>query len=238
MARDYYLILGVGSDATPDQIKSAYRRAAKRCHPDHSGEGSEPFLAIQEAYEVLGDPGRRQAYDAQLERQSRAPEATSRFGPEPLRRRGCPVEPLVPDRRPGGRGTHFQESSFPSPFDELFGRSAGGGDAAPRNQAGRCGRRHGEVHIRVSLTPEQAVHGGRIRVWLTGQTICPACQGWGRVGFFECPHCFGNGSVADELPVGIGFPGGLTDGASREVPLGRLGVPDLSLVLHFRVPVW
>ncbi len=233
MARDYYLILGVGSDATPDQIKSAYRREAKRCHPDHSGEGSEPFLAVQEAYEVLGDPRRRRAYDDQLARESKGREAASRLGPEPLQPRRCPIEPLVPGRGTGSRGIPFGESPVSSLIEELFGPSAGDWDAAPRSQARRRGV--GEIHVRVSLTPEQARHGGRVRAWLPGQVDCPSCQGWGRVGFFECPQCFGSGSVVDELPVDIAFPGGLTNGVQRVLPLRRLGLPDLSLVLHFYV---
>ena len=59
MANDYYLILGIGDDASQDEIKSAYRREAKRLHPDCSDEGCEPFLDLHEAYEVLGDPEQR-----------------------------------------------------------------------------------------------------------------------------------------------------------------------------------
>ena len=84
--KDYYSTLGVAADATQDEIKSAYRRQAKKCHPDCSGGSSEPFLAVQEAYEVLGDPQRRRAYDAerrQAQRQGRG--ASRRVTPEPLR---------------------------------------------------------------------------------------------------------------------------------------------------------
>jgi molecular chaperone DnaJ len=234
MARNYYLILGVGCDATPDEIKSAYRREAKRLHPDHSGEGSEPFLAVQEAYEVLGDPGRRQAYDEELAReQKRAQHAASGARTEPLQRRRCPIEPLIPTQRSTGSSAPFQESSFPSPFEELFRRPDSDWDAPIRPRTGRRGV--GEIHVQVALTREQALHGGRIRVWLPGQARCPACHGWGRIGFFECPHCTGSGTVVDEFPVDIAFRGGLVDGSEAGVSLGRLGMGDLVLVLHFTV---
>jgi DnaJ-class molecular chaperone len=97
--------------------------------------------------------------------------------------------------------------------------------------------RRRQIHIHVSLTPEQALHGGRVRAWLPGKIACPACRGWGYVGVFECPHCYGRGSVVDELPLDIAYPGGLADDTQREVPLGRLGLHDVSLVLHFNV-VW
>jgi molecular chaperone DnaJ len=63
LAKNYYTILGVGCDATPDEIKAAYRRKALELHPDHSGTDGKPFLGIQEAYEVLSNLTRRRAYD-------------------------------------------------------------------------------------------------------------------------------------------------------------------------------
>lgn len=63
MPKDYYLILGITSEATLDDIKDAYRRLAKEYHPDHYGENQSPFLAIQEAYSVLSDPMKRQTHD-------------------------------------------------------------------------------------------------------------------------------------------------------------------------------
>jgi DnaJ-class molecular chaperone len=237
MARNYYLILGVGSDATPDQIKSAYRREAKKCHPDHSGEGSEPFLDIQEAYEVLGDPRRRQAYDDALDHgRKRAEQAAREAGPEPLQQRRCPVEPLIPTRRSSGSRTRFQGSSFPSPFEELFGRREREWDAPIRPRTGRG--RTGEIEVQVSLTREQALHGGRIRIWLPGQSRCPACGEWGRVRVFECPHCFGSGTIVKELPVDVAFPGGMGDGGEARVSLGQLGLGDLALRLYFTVNEW
>jgi molecular chaperone DnaJ len=63
MPKDYYLVLGITSEATLDDIKDAYRRLAKAYHPDHYGENHSPFLAIQEAYSVLSDPIKRQTHD-------------------------------------------------------------------------------------------------------------------------------------------------------------------------------
>ena len=63
MAKSYFSILGVTSSASPDQIRSAYRRLAKEFHPDHFEGGSERFLEIQEAYSVLGDVYERDKYE-------------------------------------------------------------------------------------------------------------------------------------------------------------------------------
>jgi molecular chaperone DnaJ len=236
MAKDYYLVLGISCDATGDQIKSAYRRKAKRWHPDRSGEGSDAFLAIQEAYEVLGDPGRRQAYDDELAREKRWVERRSReVEPEPLRRRRCPVDPLVPTQRSSRAREAFSDPSFPSFIEEFFRRPWRDLDAPIRPEAGRGIE---EIHLEVSLTREQALHGGRIRVWLPVQSPCPACRGRGAAGFFECARCFGSGTVVDDTPVDVAFPGGLVDGSVGRALVGRPGMADLSLILRFRVSDW
>lgn len=96
MARDYYETLGVGRDASPAEVKRAFRRLARELHPDvngHDPEAEEKFKAAAEAYEVLSDPERRRAYDA--------------YGPEGLRARGFP---------PGGGFSSIEEI-----FQAFFG---------------------------------------------------------------------------------------------------------------------
>lgn len=66
MSGNYYQILGVPADATPRQIRAAFRRRAREVHPDVSGRDSEAFLQLFEAYSVLGHPERRRQYDRQL----------------------------------------------------------------------------------------------------------------------------------------------------------------------------
>ena len=99
MSKNYYVILGVASDASGDDIKAAFRRRALELHPDTSGMESEPFLELQEAYGVLSDPQRRRHYDREVH--SVAP-----------RRRpwGRVAEPLVPER-PRGEPFHSPGSS-------------------------------------------------------------------------------------------------------------------------------
>ncbi len=64
MQKNYYAVLGVGSGATLEEIKSAFRRRALELHPDRSGLEDRPFQELQEAYGILSDPGRRHKYDA------------------------------------------------------------------------------------------------------------------------------------------------------------------------------
>ena len=87
MSKNYYLILGITSDASSEDIKTAFRRRAMELHPDTSGLESGPFLELREAYDVLGNPESRRRYDRQS-----SPVAVNR-------RRSRPVaEPLVPQK--------------------------------------------------------------------------------------------------------------------------------------------
>jgi DnaJ-class molecular chaperone len=235
MAKDYYTVLGVAPDATLDQIKSAYRRKAKKCHPDLTCEGSEPFLALQEAYDVLGDAGRRQAYDQERARRNREHRAASQVRPDGLRSRRRPVEPLVPTRRPARPSGPFSHSPLSSLIEDFF-RSPWSEFYATSQSGGFGGRE--DIHLRVSLTRQQALHGGRLRLWVPLQIVCPACGGQGETGFFGCLYCYGSGTVVDERPVDVAFPGGLVDGDQGRVSLKQPGTPNLSLVLHFRVNDW
>ena len=230
MTRDYYVILGVGDDATLDEIKSAYRREAKKRHPDHSGEGCEPFLALQEAYEVLGDPRRRQAYDERRAREERRAEGARRApGPEPIRRRRPPAEPLVPNRRSSDVHDPFFGSPVSSLMADLLGRT--------RSEPGRRTAAAGveEVRLDVLVSHAEARHGGRVRIGIPVQAACPACRGQGGTYLFQCQHCLGHGTIVEDRPLDIVFPGGLADGSEGRISLRRPGLPDLSLVLRFRI---
>lgn len=97
MARDYYLVLGLSRGASPEQIKTAYRRSAKRLHPDASPEiDTAAFRELTDAYETLSDDTKRRAYDASL--RPRPPAAAPRPAPmRPAMAPGagpCPVVPL------------------------------------------------------------------------------------------------------------------------------------------------
>ena len=128
MVKDYYDVLGVDSDATQEEIKSAYRERAKRLHPDHYGQACEPFRDVQEAYECLSDPKRRRMYDDEIARTQRRRATIRRADAEPLRTGECSVErhvePLIPGARPsyGGVSSGWPSGTFLSPFDDPFER--------------------------------------------------------------------------------------------------------------------
>jgi molecular chaperone DnaJ len=227
MSKNYYRILGVDSDATPAQIKSAYRQKAKELHPDRSGGGCAPFHDIQEAYEILSSPARRRTYDDRLARESVALR-TSR---PPVPSRHGPVEPLIPTERSFPlENTPFDNTIYPS-SEQIFSRLWGSFDDLAYTRAERTQ----DIHLELVLTWEQARHGGRARIGIPVQVTCPACRGRGRTSFFSCRHCAGGGLIASDYPLSFSFPAGVPDGATARMPLDELGLPGVSLLIHFRM---
>ena len=184
--KDYYKTLGVSKDAKPDEIKKAYRKLARKFHPDaNKGEAAaeEKFKEISEAYDVLADAKRRKEYD----------EARALFGP------GGPGGFRVPGGG-GGGGTTFD-------FGDLFG----GGGAGPgglgdilggifgnRTGARAAPRRGADVESEVSLDFKDAVDGATVALRMASEQACPTCHGTGgKDGSLphQCPVCLGTGQT-------------------------------------------
>ncbi|WP_300461457.1 DnaJ domain-containing protein [Desulfobacula sp.] len=233
MPKDYYLVLGITSEATLDDIKDAYRRLAKEYHPDHYGKNHSPFLAIQEAYSVLSDPIKRQTHDLEVLNQKK--KLKPRYGESIRFGRKGHVEPMIPNQEaPMDLGTASLARSFHScrpSFDELFDRIF-----SNFRQTSRPGSEQKEnFNVVITLTPEQAFWGGQIKVALPAQLTCPSCFGQGRVGVYECRRCNGDGILSGEYPVMISYPAGISDNHVVRMQLDTYGIKNLYLTVHFRV---
>ncbi len=234
MAKNYYAILGVLPSAKLDEIRSAYRSRAKKYHPDHFGKDSAPFIDVQEAYDVLSDPTHRASYDRARRPPDSGDVARSRSEPEIIRPRRVPAEPLKSKPRGVDLGIISTLNSFqtfrPS-FDEIFD--------SLWNAFGRRAQRKGErfrtLNMEVVLTPDQAALGGRARVVLPFEGLCPTCDGSGTSGFWECRQCSGAGVCRVEFPLEVQYPPGIGDHYQIAVPLDHLGIDDLCAVLLFRI---
>ncbi len=194
--RDYYQILGVQRTATADEVKTAYRRLARKYHPDVSKErnAEEHFKEVQEAYEVLKDPEKRAAYDQlgsdwKSGQQFRPPPdwgSGFEFGggaaPRPGRRAGRARGSAGP-----GADEVYAEGGFSDFFSSLFGGGSPFGTAAHRG-----GRDH---HARIDIDLEQAFHG-------TTSTL-----------ELKRPELKGDGTVEVRAhTVRVTIPPGVTDG--------------------------
>lgn len=173
MARDYYEVLGVPRNASQEEIKRAFRRLARQYHPDVSDapDAEERFKEINEAYAVLSDPEKRAAYD--------------RFGHAGVRGAGGV-----------GAGGNFTAEDFVDLFEELFGFGFGfGGRRGPRRPRPQRGR---DIHLKVTLTFEEAATGVEKTVEVTRQEVCPVCGGTGAAPGTQpvrCSTCGGTGRV-------------------------------------------
>ncbi len=171
--RDYYEILGVSKSASADEIKKAYRRAAIESHPDRGGNEAK-FKEVNEAYEVLKDPGKRQRYD--------------QFGHAGV------------GGNPTGGGYDFG-SAHNVNFDfgdlglgDIFNSFFGGGPSAAKTQPGR-GR---DVETRIEVDFNDAVFGTEVDLNLNLEDVCPHCKGTTAEPGYQlktCDTCNGSGQV-------------------------------------------
>ena len=173
--KDYYSILGVDKNASEDEIKSAYRRLAKKYHPDlnKTEEAANKFKEINEAYEVLGDPNKRANYD--------------QFG-------SAEGNPFGAGGSSGGFGDFFGgNGGFSDIFSDIF--SAFGGGA---RTGGRTLQKGEDIEISMNLTFEEACFGVERNITIGKIEKCSQCNGTGAKNgreFTTCTNCQGTGRV-------------------------------------------
>ena len=248
--KDYYKILGVGTDASEKEVQRAYRKLAKQYHPDaHPGDkGAEDrFKEINAANDVLSDPAKRKEYDD-------------------VRKMG-PVGPMFGGGRPGGPGgTGFQSTFRVDDLGDLLGGLFGRGNRSGRAGTGAPGtptgpRRGDDLEAALHLDFDAAVHGITTTVSVVSDAACNTCHGTGAApgtspvicgvcggrgvvddnqGFFSfstpcracggtgmrvetpCPTCSGTGVERRQRNVKVRIPAGVEDGQRIRVA-GRGG---------------
>jgi molecular chaperone DnaJ len=238
--RDYYEVLGVGKEASADEIKKAFRKKAIEFHPDRGGDEAK-FKEVNEAYEVLKDPGKKQRYD--------------QFGHAGVGgANGGGGNPFAGYGGFGqGQEVHFDfgDLGLGDIFSSFFGGGGGQQQRGNRNARGR------DVETSLDITFEQAVFGTEAELNLnledscehckgttvepghelktcpeckgSGQvvnvtrtifgniqqaSICPSCKGRGKVPEKVCSVCRGKGTKAKRQVVALKVPAGIDDGAT------------------------
>lgn len=170
---DYYESLGLGKNASEDEIKKAFRKLAMKYHPDRTQgdkEAEEKFKTIKEAYDVLSDPEKKSAYD--------------RFG-------HAGVDPNGMGGM-GGAGFDDLGDIFGNIFGDIFGQGGGQRQGGPRVTRGA------DLRYRMDITLEQAAEGYKTEIRIPSWEICEACDGSGAKEGTEastCSMCHGAGNV-------------------------------------------
>ena len=194
--RDYYEVLGIGKNATDAEIKSAYRKLAKKYHPDLNPgdkDAEEKFKEVNEANDVLSDPNKRKRYD--------------QFG-------FAGVDPNYGAGQPGG-GYGGGFGGFGGTggvdlgdiFGDIFGGGFGGFGGSTRSNPNAPRKGH-DIQANVILTFEEAAHGCAKKVTLNRQQTCPDCRGTGCAPGSSpetCTECGGRGYVVTQqrTPFGV-----------------------------------
>jgi molecular chaperone DnaJ len=204
VAGNYYKILGVSKTADAGEIKKAYRKLARKYHPDVNpgdDKAEQRFKEIQEAYAVLSDTGKRQQYDT--------------FGQVD----GIPDTGFDPFRRSRGRATWQDLGGFKvdvgdiggvGDLGDLFSEFFGGRKQTRRPPQATKGADH-EISVEVDFT--EAVRGTSVTLPIQRQIRCTACDGVGVAGTRgPCPTCHGNGMVVSTERLRIKIPEGIADG--------------------------
>jgi curved DNA-binding protein len=219
--KDYYEVLGVARSASDDEIKKAFRKLARKYHPDvakNKQEAEEKFKEINEAYEVLGDPPKRKKYDELGANWKSGAE----FRPPP----GWEGSARAPFEGAGGRGGnfefHFNGTGFSDFFEQLFG------------SRGRSGGREGFGHTRffteedfaergrdiegdIMVTLHEAARGSVRAVSVQRPVACEQCGGTGERNGGICRACGGSGQVNKLEQYQVRIPPGVTEGQRLRV---------------------
>ena len=171
--KDYYEVLGVPKTATQDEIKSAFRKLAKKYHPDVSKEenAEEKFKEAQEAYAVLSDENKRRQYD--------------QFG-----------HSAFTNGQGGFSGFDgFDFGGMEDIFGDLFGSMFGGGRSSSRGNRRQDGA---DLLYRMTIDFDEAVHGTKRDIKVEVEDECDECSGKGGFNSHTCPECKGTGTVTKQ----------------------------------------
>ncbi|MBV8666528.1 MAG: molecular chaperone DnaJ [Burkholderiaceae bacterium] len=254
--RDFYEILGVAKNASDDEIKKAYRKLAMKYHPDRNPDSKgaeEKFKEAKEAYEMLSEPSKREAYD--------------RYG-------HAGVDPNMGGG--GGFGGAAGAGGFADAFGDIFGDIFGGGGR--RGGGGPQVYRGADLRYNLEISLEQAAHGfdttirvpswdscdtchgsgakpgtqpvtcttcgghGQVRMqqgFFSIQQTCSKCHGTGKITPTPCPTCGGAGRIKRNKTLEVKIPAGIDDGmrirSSGNGEPGMNGGPSGDLYVEIRI---
>lgn len=226
--KDYYKILDVDRSADEKALRSAFRKLARKHHPDiNPGDSTaeERFKEINEAYEVLSDPDKRKLYDRYGEDWQRYRDAGFTGDEQP--RRGATSAGNDDfgswfTGQNGGSGSYRvefdeQSSGFSDFFETLFGSGTRGRRSSDFGAYAPPPRRGQDIEAHVDIDFDEAFRGTTRRFDIQTQDTCPTCDGVGIVRNSECPTCDGTGVVPRMKTIEVKIPAGVSTGSRVRV---------------------
>jgi molecular chaperone DnaJ len=214
VGKNYYVTLGISRGANLNQIKKAYRKIAKKVHPDTTQSiDSQRFREAREAYETLADEDTRRQYDADLKSQP-SPVRISSVADD-IKQRSSAFEQM---KRFGSIMDDFFEGFVPGFFDKERYRS-------PQK----------DLYYEVILSPQEAINGGLFPIKVPVFENCPRCHQTGFRASLFCPDCNGRGYRQAEREFYLSIPPRTSHGTEATVSLEDIGLPDANLFVRVHI---
>jgi molecular chaperone DnaJ len=195
MSEDHYTVLGLGRDASLDEIKKAYRHLAMRHHPDrtqNNPQDTEIFKAVAVAFATLSNPERRAEYDRLLAAAERRATKT---------------------RARRTRTTTSEPRQQNTPFGDILEEFFHGWDRGPLERDDRV--------LEITLTSQEAKMGVTVPVDIPWKDQCPLCQGSGLAPFSICSGCRGSGYTHGSRRLTLNIPSGVASGTTQRLCLAN-----------------
>jgi DnaJ-class molecular chaperone len=206
--KDYYKTLGVARNASQEEIRKAFRKLARKYHPDVNPgdkQAEAKFKEINEAYEVLSDPEKRQKYDAL------GPNWQEQFGGFGYQPGGTRTRTYTYRTGTGGIPFDFGDATgFSDFFEALFGRGA-------RSTINTVRRQGEDIEQPVEVTLREAYTGGTRTFIVQSPETCPTCKGTGEVNGKVCATCQGEGLQMRTKRLEVKIPPGVDNGSRVRV---------------------
>jgi molecular chaperone DnaJ len=206
MSEDHYTLLGLGRDASLDEIKKAYRQLAMRHHPDrtqNNPQDTEIFKAVAVAFATLSNPERRAEYDRLLAAAERRASKT---------------------RARRTRTTTSDPRQQNTPFGDILEEFFQGWDRGPLERDDRV--------LEITLTSQEAKMGVTVPVDIPWKDQCPLCQGSGLAPFSICSGCRGSGYTHGSRRLTLNIPSGVASGTTQRLCLAN---NHLTIVVRVKV---
>lgn len=214
--KDYYGILGVDKNATPQELKKAYRRLARQYHPDlnpNNPQAREKFKDLSEAYEILSDPDKRRHYDQGFIDQSW-------FTEQNLDNIRDVFEKTYRKRSTKEKANSRKNFSFKDIFSEIVDSVHAKKEEKPAAKASRTQTASFSLDVEqpIEIRLEDTIQGTRKTITVHRQRLCVLCGGTGQVSRQTCRNCQGKGSQTQSKKLEVKIPAGVRNGSKIRIP--------------------
>ena len=253
MTKDYYKILGVTTESTEQEIKSAYRKLARKWHPDVAGNSSDVvsrFKEINEAYEILSDKSKKAEYDTINRYYNYSSTKTDKK--EKKENKEYTTSPdfknSKKDENKDNRtsGFNFNWEDFLAKYKDYvnkYNASEKNDEKYAQNNNSRYSKRGKDINTDVEITIGESVNGATKVINMITTSECKHCNGRKFINGSLCKHCKGSGEVSEYKRFTVKIPAGIKDNSKiRLAGEGEKGINggkngDLYITVHIKSPI-